>query len=544
MNPVLQVDKLYKRFGTLEVIRGISFEVYPNEVVGLAGLSGSGKSVIAKLLAGVYTANAGTITLNGERLSQHFDASRLGLEVIHQYPVLTEGLTITDNIFLGHEIRRTRMRGFLRWLDQPGMEAEAVRLMTMLEAQDVSPDALVMNLSNEQRQLVAIARALVRPSRVIFVDEPILLSYAYQQKLLLLIEQWRQQGKTVIFSSTNLDHLFAVTDRVLVLRNGEHIDSFRTDITNREEIVAAMVGYTNQEQPTPAFWALDSYYRAREKADSLHRQTLLLEKDLEMQGTLNQQLLSQLAEQVKALDQANVALQDAHRRLLTEREQERKHLARELHDQVIQDLLTTNYQLEGVEAEEEVSPAVRQQLEDVRGTIRFLVDDIRRICGSLRPPTIDSLGLPAALQSFAREWAKRTGIDVQVRLKLNPGRLPEPIELSIFRIVQEGLSNVQHHARASQVEIALEHTSPRTLMITIADDGCGLTEDFDLGKLSAQGHYGLLGISERAALLSGHVRIHNRSGGGLLLQVEVSHPRVESVPIITPPKRPETVFRY
>jgi signal transduction histidine kinase len=172
-----------------------------------------------------------------------------------------------------------------------------------------------------------------------------------------------------------------------------------------------------------------------------------------------------------------------------------------------------------------------------------LVDDIRRICGSLRPPTIDSLGLTAALQSYAREWAKRTGIEVEVRLKLNPGRLPEPIELSIFRIIQEALSNIQRHSQATHVEIALEHTSPRTLMVSIADNGYGLTEDFDLSKLSGQGHYGLLGISERAALLSGHLRVHNRSEGGLLLQVEVSHPRMNN-PVKSPPKRAEVVYKY
>ena len=210
---------------------------------------------------------------------------------------------------------------------------------------------------------------------------------------------------------------------------------------------------------------------------------------------------------------------------------------------MIQDLLTTNYQLEEVEGQQDVLPDVRERLEDVRGTIRQLVDDIRRICGSLRPPTIDSLGLPAALQSYAREWAKRTGVEVEVCLKLNPGRLPEAIELSIFRIIQEGLSNIQRHAHATSVEITLEHTSPRTLMVSIADNGVGLTENFDLGKLSGQGHYGLLGISERAALLSGHVRIHNRSGGGLLLQVEVSHPRMETM-ISAPRKRSEIIYRY
>ena len=393
---------------------------------------------------------------------------------------MVERLSVTHNIFLGQELYQPYVGRFLNWIDQPRMDAEANRLLGQLGASVSSPSEVILNLTNEQRQLVAIARAMAGKAKLIFVDEPILLSYGYQQKILTLIEQWRQEGRTVIFSSTNLDHLFAVTDRILVLRNGQHINSFRTDVTSREEIVAAMVGYTNQEQPTPAFWALNSYYRAREKAESLHRQMLLLEKDLEAQGTLNQQLLAQLAEQVKALDQANVALQDAHRRLLTEREEERKHLARELHDQVIQDLLGTNYQLEEIGAHDMLSPEMQLELEDVRGTIRQLVDDIRRICGNLRPPTIDSLGLPAALQSYTRDWAKRTGIEVQLRMRFNPGRLPEAIELSIFRIVQEGLSNTQRHAQASRVEIALEHTSPRTLMVTIGDNGHGLDEDFDL----------------------------------------------------------------
>ena len=104
---------------------------------------------------------------------------------------------------------------------------------------------------------------------------------------------------------------------------------------------------------------------------------------------------------------------------------------------------------------------------------------------------------------------------------------------------------MQRHSHASHVEITLEHTSARTLMVSIADDGDGLAENFDLSKLSGQGHFGLLGISERAALLSGHLRIHNRSGGGLLLQVEVSHPRMEtSKPPTRQPKRAEITYRY
>jgi signal transduction histidine kinase len=126
-----------------------------------------------------------------------------------------------------------------------------------------------------------------------------------------------------------------------------------------------------------------------------------------------------------------------------------------------------------------------------------------------------------------RAWSKRTEIEVDLTLPPNMGRLPEATELSIFRIVQEGLNNIWRHAGATRVEIQLTHTSPRTLMIAIGDNGSGFDGEFDLAALSANGHYGLLGISERVALLNGHLRLQNRTSGGVLLQVEIPHPRVE-----------------
>jgi signal transduction histidine kinase len=107
--------------------------------------------------------------------------------------------------------------------------------------------------------------------------------------------------------------------------------------------------------------------------------------------------------------------------------------------------------------------------------------------------------------------------------------LPEAIELSTFRIIQEGLNNVSRHAAANRVVVTLEHTTPRSLMISIVDDGRGLPQDFDLSELSAEGHYGLLGISERVALLEGRLHIQNQVKGGTMVQVEIPHPRVETM---------------
>jgi signal transduction histidine kinase len=311
-----------------------------------------------------------------------------------------------------------------------------------------------------------------------------------------------------------------------VLRQGRCVADYRADAAGREEVVAALVGAADRQQLTPIIWALESYYRAREQVEKLGHQQALLEQNLAAQDSLNRQLIDQLAEQVSALDSANLALQDAQRRLLTEREQERKALARELHDQVIQDLLSVNYQLEEIEGEA-ASASRAEDLVEARAGIRSLVEDLRRICRDLRPPTIDSLGLGAALQSYTRDWSARTGIAATLDLDEKLGRLPEPIELSIFRIVQEGLSNVRKHARASSVRVTLRHTSPRMLMISIADDGRGMPKRFDLAALAAEGHYGMLGISERVALLEGRLNVQNQPDGGALIQVEIPHPRVD-----------------
>jgi len=528
VEPLLKVVDLSKRFGTLTVLQRINFTLAPGEVVGIAGRSGAGKSVLAKLIAGLYTPSNGEIYFAGEKLRWPHVRQKPGITVIHQTPDLAENLDITENIFLGNEMGWSL---FGKWLVAPNrslMDEKAKAILRQLDARLPALDEKVANLSSEQRQLVAIAQAIAKPATFILVDDPSdLLRYDDQQRLLGLIQNWQRQGSAVLFSSGNLEHLLAVTDRIVTLRRGQQVAIHRTDEVSREQIVAELVG-VNREQMTPAGWALDNYYRAREQADKLRFRQTLLEKDLVAQDALNRQLVEQLGAQVAALDQANHALQAAHRRLLTEREAERKHLARELHDQVIQDLLSVNYELETMEEERARQPEINNHLRIVRDEIRMLVGDIRRICGNLRPPTIDSLGLGAAIQSYITEWRERTGIGVNLDLDTNLGRLPEAIELSIFRIVQEGLNNVRKHAEATVVDVSLKHTSPRALMLSIADNGRGLHPAFDLSKLTTAGHYGLVGISERVTLMGGHIKIQNRPEGGAILRVEISHPRVEA----------------
>ncbi|NJN17995.1 MAG: ATP-binding cassette domain-containing protein [Oscillochloris sp.] len=527
MDTLLHCSGLSKRFGTLTALDRVSLNIAPGEVVGLVGRSGAGKSVLMQMLSGLIAPSAGEVLFDGRRLRWPFAARRFGMAVVPQRPALAERLNITANIFLGSEIGWPADMGWLSIPNRRRMDARALELLAELELPIDAIHEPVNQLSSEQRQLIAIARTLLHPARLVILDEPTaLLSYSSQQRLLALIRRWQQNGAAVILASGSLDHIFAVTDRVIVLNEGRKALDERTDSISREALVSALIGEGERRQLTPMIWALESYYDAREQAERLRLQQRRLERDLAAQDTLNQQLIRQMAAQLRSLDQANLALQDAQRRLLTEREHERKALARELHDQVIQDLLSVNFQLEDLAQELEVEPEVNGELNAVRESLRALVDDLRRICSNLRPPTIDSLGLPAALQSFARDWSLRSGMQVTLQIDPELGRLPEAIELSIFRIVQEGLANVRKHAHAHRVMVNLQPSTPRAIGLIIEDDGCGMPDGVDLAALAGAGHYGLLGISERVALLQGKLRIANGELGGLRLEAEIPHPRV------------------
>lgn len=527
MEPLLQAQGITKRFGVLTVLRDVSLEIHPGEVVGLAGRSGAGKTLLTRALTGLLTPDSGQLVFDGRILSWPFQAQKIGIGLIHQEPMLADQFDITSNIFLGHELTQSFAGRKSSLLNQRKMHEEARRILALLNVEFPTLHEKVGNLSSDDRLLVSLAQGMALPAKLRIVDDPTaLLSTPYQSRLLTLIESWQQEGIAVLFSSQNLDHLFAVTDRIITLRQGEVTTMLQTDETNREEIVAALVGTAERQQHTPVIWALDSYYKAKQQAEMLQHQQVLLEQDLAARDTINQQLLGQLSEQVRALDSANTALQDAQRRLLMQRELERKHLARELHDETIQDLLSLNYQLEEIASLVAEDEDLIAELDDVRHNIRRLVTNIRRICGNLRPPTIDSLGLAAALKSYTLGWQERTGIAVNLTLSESFGRLPETIELSIFRIVQEGLNNVWKHAGGTQVQVNLAYTSPRMLAVTIADNGKGMRDGFDLSALSRSGHFGLLGISERVALLGGRLSIQNRTTGGFSLMVEIPHPRV------------------
>ena len=167
---------------------------------------------------------------------------------------------------------------------------------------------------------------------------------------------------------------------------------------------------------------------------------------------------------------------------------------------------------------------MQQDVASIRQGIRTIVGELRQMCSDLRPPTIDHHGLSAAIDSLAHEWAERNDILLQLEIDPALGRLPETIELSVFRIVQEGLNNIRKHAVARSVRISLQRTSTTNLLVRLEDDGMGLPNPTDLASLSLSKHFGLVGISERVALLGGTMNIESSKGSGTILQVEIPSP--------------------
>lgn len=546
----LQVKNLSKNFGRLPVLKDVTFSLRRGEVLGLVGRQGAGKSTLLHLISGTMSPSEGMIWFDGRlyRFANRMQAQKLGIETVYQTtgPMnrfdavnnprwdrevgaatavhtsgLVEGADATYNILLGREITKGSIFRIIDWKKMIDIARG------LLEEFDLPPELAqeqVRNLSDEQRQVLMLARAFYQPCRLLLMDDIIpALSFQRQEILLEKIRKLAAQGTSIIIISDDLKHLFAVTDRILVLYEGRLVADRRTSEVVPREIVELIVGSSRREHVSPLIWALESYHTAQQQTEELRRTQASLQESLEASDSLNRQLVERLRNQLGALDQLNAALQATQRRLITEREDERKALARELHDQLIQDLLGLNYRLEEVESNQ-IPLFLQQEVSSIREGIRNVVSELRQVCSNLRPPTIDHHGLSGAIASLAHEWSERN--DIQLQLEIDPalGRLPETIELSVFRIVQEGLRNIRKHAAARHIRLSLQRTSSASLLVRLEDDGRGLTAPVDLASFSVSKHFGLVGISERVALLGGQMNIESSKGGGTILQIEIPSP--------------------
>ena len=244
VQPILDVRSVSKRFGGVEALKDVSLSLHPGEVVALAGDNGAGKSTLTKMISGVYAADAGEIRLDGKpvRFSTPEAARHEGIETIYQDLALADNLSIGANIFLGREPMR-RALGILPVLDRRRMATAAKDTMAKLDFHLERLDAPVGRFSGGQRQAVAIGRAMFWNARVILMDEPTAaLGVPEQRKVLALIHTLKAQGRGVLFISHNLQDIFAVSDRIVVLLRGRLAGERRIGETSHDEVVKLMIG--------------------------------------------------------------------------------------------------------------------------------------------------------------------------------------------------------------------------------------------------------------------------------------------------------------
>ena len=243
----LRATGVKKRFGGVEALRGIDFEVARGEVMALVGDNGAGKSTLMKVLAGSLVADDASFQLDGKpvTIATPHDAADLGIQIVYQDLALCENLDVSANLSLGAEPvvgGWTFLPRFLRPIDDLSMEEKAMAAIERLQVKTLqSVRAKVGGLSGGQRQAIAIARAVGAESSVVLLDEPTAaLGVAQTRQVLDLVKRLRETDHAVVYISHNLKDVFEVADRICVMRHGGNVATFRVDETTPDEIVVAM----------------------------------------------------------------------------------------------------------------------------------------------------------------------------------------------------------------------------------------------------------------------------------------------------------------
>ena len=243
--PVVEMRSIVKNFGPVRALRGVDLRLDRHEVLGLVGDNGAGKSTLMKVLTGVHQPDAGQIFFKGQQVhfSSPHDSREIGIEMVYQDLALAGNLSVDNNIFLGQEMTRSYLGGLIKFLDHNGMAREAVRLLERLRIDIKSVDYRVETLSGGQRQAVAIGRSAGFEATVVIMDEPTAaLAVKEVGKVLDLIHGLKDHDVSVILISHRLQDIFAVCDRIMVLRQGQVVGNTPESQTNMDEIVALVTG--------------------------------------------------------------------------------------------------------------------------------------------------------------------------------------------------------------------------------------------------------------------------------------------------------------
>lgn len=229
-------------------------------------------------------------------------------------------------------------------------------------------------------------------------------------------------------------------------------------------------------------------------------------------------LQTALVEMARAVQQAQSRLHGYIGAITTAQEDERTRLARDLHDDTVQTLISLNQQVQMAQRNLDRDPSIASaRLTEVRQISQQAIEDIRRMIHGLRPSYLAELGLASALEMLAEQ---ENALSVTFYLRGEEQRLSDKIELALYRITQEALSNIRKHSQATQATIKLAF-SAAGVMLSIQDNGCGFDPP-ELQTLPISGHYGLVGIRERTQLIGAHLQIHSEKGHGTQIYVHVA----------------------
>jgi simple sugar transport system ATP-binding protein len=239
---LLDVRSVSKNFGAIRAVNDISFSVAAGEVVGLMGDNGAGKSTMVKLIAGNFPPSEGEVSVDGQVCHFHkpIEARAKGIEVVYQDLALADNLTAAQNVFLGREVKRGPWP--FRILDKQAMIDRSAQLFAELKS-ETRPRDLVRKMSGGQRQAVAIARTRLSNAKLVLMDEPTAaISVRQVAEVLELIRRLKGQGVSVMLISHRMPDVFAVADRIIVMRRGGKVADKRTVDTSPEEITGLITG--------------------------------------------------------------------------------------------------------------------------------------------------------------------------------------------------------------------------------------------------------------------------------------------------------------
>jgi len=245
MGPLLEVKNLTKHFGGIYALQDFNCKLFKSEVLGLVGDNGSGKSTFIKIISGVHKPTYGDIFWDGKKVEIHSTrmARNLGIETIYQDLSLAENLDVPSNIFAGKEFCKNYLKGYIKTLDKLKMYRETEKLLERLKVKIPDIRNQVYYLSGGQKKGVAIGRVVNWEINLLLIDEATAgLGIGQKKNVLNIVKKLKEEGTTIIFISHNLDDVFEVTDRVIVIRQGIKMAEIETKKANKNNLRKLMIG--------------------------------------------------------------------------------------------------------------------------------------------------------------------------------------------------------------------------------------------------------------------------------------------------------------